>query len=141
MNDPVQHVGEDNKGRWKLFFDYVLAGGVANGQKAFDTLCAIGHSEVTVNPLHDELAATSPVRRTNPDTHELADPVDLNRCAHCAKRGHYSEMFVCEGCENSFHPGCVSENPPRDGNDPRFENYLCPMCISQRHLVPPYSLD
>jgi hypothetical protein len=141
MSALVQSIEEDNKAQWKLFFDYILAGGVANGQKAFDTLCAIGHSEVVANSHPEEVATTTPVLKTNPPNQEFADPMTLNKCAHCDKRGHYSGMFVCDGCENCFHPGCVSENPPRDDKNPRFEDYLCPMCISRRHLFPPYSLD
>lgn len=141
MSDDAQRIKEDNEVRWKLFFNYVLAGGATNGQKAFDTLCAIGHSEVAVNTHHEAVATMTPALRVDPTIHEFADPVNLNKCAHCEKRGHYSEMFVCEGCENCFHPECVSENLPRDGTDPRFRNYLCPMCTFQQHLFPPYSLD
>jgi len=127
-------------------YDYIIPpfrhkGGAANGQKAFDTLCAIGHSEVAANTPPGVVTAMTPARRSNPNNPESNDPADLNKCAHCEKRGHFSGMFICDGCACSFHPGCVSEDLPRDDNDHRFQEYLCPMCVSQRHLFPPYSLD
>lgn len=154
MNNSNSRPGDDIKAKWNLLFNYVLSGGAANCQRAFDVLRAVGHAELGAVPAQEDTSAAHITpgaaahewvpQEESKDTGmypELVDPMNLNKCAHCEKRGHCLDMFVCEGCENSFHPGCVSECLPRDNTDPRFSSYVCPACTSQRHLFPPYSLD
>lgn len=127
MSNPNHQPG-DNKEKWHNFFGYVLAGGAANCQKAFDTLCEIGHEEQRARTRPEEVAAFPPLVSLNnlgiegpssknmgdvPTNPDFIEPMNLNKCAHCVRRGHYLDMFLCEECENNFHPGCVSENLPR----------------------------
>lgn len=59
MSNPNHQPG-DNKEKWHNFFGYVLAGGAANCQKAFDTLCEIGHEEQQARTRPEEVTTFPP---------------------------------------------------------------------------------
>lgn len=67
------------------------------------------------------------------------DPMAMDKCPRCDTRGNTKEMFHCEGCEEAFHPSCVSRIRPKGTKDPRLETYVCPQCRLTQNVWGPYA--
>ena len=65
------------------------------------------------------------------DAHPLARDV----CPNCQLRGAYRDMFHCWGCEEAFHPLCISAIGAEKRRDPRYCNFLCPGCAENNAVL------
>lgn len=100
MSTSNSQPGDDIKAKWSLLFNYVLADGADNCQRAFDMLCDMGHAKLGAAAPQGDLSVShitpgaaaqvhAPLEESK-DTRidsELVDPMNLNKCAHCKKRG------------------------------------------------------
>ena len=64
-----------------------------------------------------------------------AHPLAWDVCRNCQLRGAYRDMFHCGGCEEAFHPLCVSALGAEKPRDPRYYDFLCPGCAENNVVL------
>ena len=64
-----------------------------------------------------------------------AHPLAWDVCRNCQLRGAYRDMFHCWGCEEAFHPLCVSAIGAEKCRDPRYYDFLCPGCAENNVVL------
>ena len=64
-----------------------------------------------------------------------AHPLAWDVCRNCQLRGAYRDMFHCWGCEEAFHPLCISAIGAKKPRDPRYYDFLCPGCAENNVVL------
>jgi hypothetical protein len=64
-----------------------------------------------------------------------AHPLAWDVCRNCRLRGAYHDMFHCGGCEEAFHPLCISAIGAERRRDPRYHDFLYPGCAENNVVL------
>ena len=89
--------------------------------------------EIRPNPRTVE--APEAALETTEDETVKAHPLAWDACARCQLRGAYHDMFHCWGCEEAYHPLCISAIGADKPRDPRYHNFLCPGCAEDNTVL------
>jgi hypothetical protein len=122
-----------------ILFPYIICPAKWDGQTN-PIFCIIHYSDMSTSSFKSD--ATSKPKAPKPNvaarrtvqtaTLDAPDPMEWNKCPCCLRRGHAKQMFTCDGCEESFHPKCVTKRLPTNSNDKRYAEFLCPGCFAQK---------